>query len=76
MIALNLRPTLQLTDEAFAQLCQYNPDLRLERSAQGELIAMAPTGSESGRQNLSLSAQLWYWNQQSKLVVCQVVIDG
>lgn len=69
MIALNLRPTLQLTDEAFAQLCQYNPDLRLERSAQGELIAMAPTGSESGRQNLSLSAQLWCWNQQSKLGV-------
>lgn len=69
MIALNLRPTLQLTDEAFAQICQNNPNLRLERNAQGELIAMAPTGSESGRQNLSLSAQLWHWNQQTKLGV-------
>lgn len=69
MIALNLRPTLQLTDEVFAQLCQQNPDLRLERTAQGELIAMSPAGSESGRQNLSLSAQLWQWNHQAKLGV-------
>ncbi|URR34898.1 Uma2 family endonuclease [Thermosynechococcus sp. HN-54] len=69
MIALNLRPTIELTDEAFEQLCRSNPDLRLERSAQGELIAMAPAGSESSRQNLSLSAQLWYWNQQMKLGV-------
>lgn len=69
MIALNLCPTLQLTDEVFAQLCQQNPNLRLERTAQGELIAMSPAGSESGRQNLSLSAQLWQWNQQAKLGV-------
>lgn len=64
MIALNLRPTLQLTDAVFEQLCQQNPDLRLERTAQGDLIAMSPAGSERGRQNLSLSAQLWHWNQQ------------
>jgi len=67
MIALNLRSTLQLTDEVFEQLCRHNPDLRLERTAQGELIAMSPAGSESSRQNLSLSAQLWQWNQQTKL---------
>ncbi|NCJ08420.1 Uma2 family endonuclease [Synechococcales cyanobacterium C] len=69
MIALNLRPTLQITDSVFEQLCQSNPNLRLERTTQGELVIMPPAGSESGRQNLSLSAQLWYWNQQSKLGV-------
>lgn len=42
MITLNLRPTLQLTDDVFEQLCRQNPDLRLERSAQGELIVMPP----------------------------------
>jgi Uma2 family endonuclease len=67
MVALKLRPTLQLTDAVFEQLCRQNPDLRLERTAQGELIAMAPAGSETGYQNLSLSAQLWQWNQQTKL---------
>jgi Uma2 family endonuclease len=69
MVALNLKPTLELTDAVFEQLCQQNPDLRLERTAQGELIAMAPAGSETGYQNLSLSAQLWQWNQQTKLGV-------
>ena len=69
MIALNLRPTLHLTDEVFEQLCRQNPDQRLERTAQGDLIAMPSAGSESGRQNLSLSAQLWQWNQQAKLGV-------
>ncbi|WP_448561214.1 Uma2 family endonuclease [Trichothermofontia sp.] len=67
MVALKLKPTLELTDAVFEQLCRQNPDLRLERTAQGELIAMAPAGSETGYQNLSLSAQLWQWNQQTKL---------
>jgi Uma2 family endonuclease len=69
MISLNLRPSLELTDEVFEQLCQQNPELRLERTAQGELVAMAPVGSESSRQNLSLSAQLWQWNHQTQLGV-------
>jgi Uma2 family endonuclease len=69
MITLNLQPHLQLTNETFEQLCRNNPDLRLERTAQGKLVAMSPTGSESGRQNLGLSAQLWVWNQQTGLGV-------
>jgi Uma2 family endonuclease len=69
MITLNLEPQLKLTNEAFEELCRNNPELRLERTAEGKLIAMSPTGSESGRQNLGLSAQLWYWNQQTGLGV-------
>ncbi|WP_448572873.1 Uma2 family endonuclease [Trichothermofontia sp.] len=67
MIALNLRPTLTLTDDVFEQLCQQNPDLRLERTAQGELIAMSPAGSESGYRNADLLGQLWQWNRQRQL---------
>ncbi|MCS7226655.1 MAG: Uma2 family endonuclease [Gloeomargarita sp. SKYB31] len=66
---MDLPPALPLTDEVFTQLCRRNPDLRLERTAQGELVVMAPAGSESSRQNLSLSAQLWLWNQQTQLGV-------
>ncbi|AXY68655.1 Uma2 family endonuclease [Thermosynechococcus sichuanensis E542] len=69
MIALNLRPTLQLTDDVFEQLCRQNPDLRLERSAQGELIAMPPAGSETGYRNVDLLGQLWQWNRQMQLGV-------
>ncbi|QQE63672.1 hypothetical protein GFS31_03410 [Leptolyngbya sp. BL0902] len=67
MIALTLRPTLQLTDEVFERLCQQNPDLRLERTAQGELVAMAPAGSESGYRNADLLGQLWQWNRRQRL---------
>jgi len=54
MITLDLRPDLQLIDQAFEQLCRSNPDLRLERTAQGELIAMAPSGSETGYYNADI----------------------
>ena len=64
MITLDLRPDLQLTDQAFEQLCRSNPDLRLERTAQGELIAMAPSGSEIGYYNADISGQLWQWNRK------------
>ena len=64
MITLDLRPDLTLTDQAFEQLCHSNPDLRLERTAQGELIAMATSGSETGYYNSDISGQLWQWNRK------------
>jgi len=53
----------------FEQLCQLNPDLRLELASNGELIIMAPAGLESSRQNLSLSVQVYIWNERFKLGV-------
>jgi Uma2 family endonuclease len=66
-ITLNLSPTIELTDEQFALICSTNRDLRLERTATGELVIMPPTGGETGRRNSSINAQLWLWNQQYKL---------
>jgi len=68
-LKLNLSPVLELTDEQFAQLCQANRDLRLERTATGELIIMPPAGGKTGRRNLNLSYQLGAWNQQNELGV-------
>jgi len=66
---LNLRPTLELTDEQFEQVCQANRDLKFERNAKGELIVMALTGGETGRRNIKLSARLENWSSQSDLGV-------
>ncbi len=68
-LAIALQPTLELTDEQFEEICRHNRDLRLERSARGELIIMPPTGGETGRRNLQLGADLFVWNQQSQLGV-------
>jgi Uma2 family endonuclease len=59
----------QLSDEQFFQLCQDNRDLRLERSAKGDLIIMPPTGGETGNSNAGITAQLWLWNNLNKLGV-------
>ncbi len=66
-ITLNLPPTIELTDEQFALICSTNRDLKLERTATGELVIMPPTGGETGKRNSSINAQLWLWNQQHKL---------
>jgi Uma2 family endonuclease len=63
-LVVNLRPTIDLTDEQFFQLCQTNPELRFERTATGELIIMPPTGGGTGKRNFSLSGQLWNWSEQ------------
>ena len=57
----------KVTHEQFKELAIANRDVRLERSAIGELIIMAPTGSETGNRNLGIEAQLWLWNRQTKL---------
>lgn len=60
-LTLNLDPLIQLTDEAFYKLCQINPDIKFERTAQGELIIVSPTGGESGRKNRRLTQRLGAW---------------
>jgi Uma2 family endonuclease len=66
-ITLNLNPIIKLNPEQFYQLCQENPDLKLERTSQGELIVMPPTGGETGKRNLTTCVQIWLWNEQTQL---------
>ena len=55
---LNLKPlTQKITVEHFEQLCQLNPELKLETNHQGELIVMSPTGYETGKNNANLLIQ-------------------
>jgi Uma2 family endonuclease len=66
-LTVNLHSAIELTDDRFEQICSANRDLKFERTAQGELIVMSPTGSETGNWNSGLTGQLWFWNQQSQL---------
>jgi len=60
-LVLQMRPALDLTDDQFFEFCQINRDLRIERTAKGELIIMPPTGAETGGRNFKLTAQLGNW---------------
>jgi Uma2 family endonuclease len=66
-ITLNLNSIIKLTSQQFYQLCEENPDLKLERNANGELIVMPPTGGETGKSNSTANAQIWTWNDRTEL---------
>ena len=66
-LTLVLEPLYTLNNQTFQELCAVNPDLKLERTEQGELVIMPPTGGETGRQNSQLNFQLQLWNQQYQL---------
>lgn len=48
-------------------MCQANPDAVLELSAEGQLIAMTPTGSDTSARNQTLNALLWLAIRSSAL---------
>ncbi|MGK7926162.1 MAG: Uma2 family endonuclease [Spirulina sp.] len=53
--------SLKISHEDFVKLALNNRELRLERTAAGELIVNPPTGGETGRKNFKLSGQLASW---------------
>ena len=72
MISLNVPKniTLKVSQKEFEQFAIANRDLRLERTHDGEMIVMPPTGGETGRNNSALVARLWNWNDtQGKGIV-------
>jgi Uma2 family endonuclease len=58
---VRLRPASRLSDDDLFELCARNPELRIERTPEGEIIVMSPTGAEAGRRNFQLIAQLGQW---------------
>ncbi len=55
-----------MDDEAFFDWCQENRELRIERSAKGEIEIMSPAGWETGGRNSEISYQLVHWARQDK----------
>jgi len=66
-LSLQIPPSLKFTDEEFEQIVDFNKELRLELTAEGELIIMSPTGGETGNRNFDLIGQIWFWSRKNKL---------
>src|SRR2546421_8206820 len=60
-LVLRTRPVLDLSEDQFFELCQLNRDLRIERTAEGELLIMPPAGWETSGRNAELAMQLAIW---------------
>jgi Uma2 family endonuclease len=61
VVTLQVPKEIVLDNKTLLALSAANPDLRLERNSQGELIVMSPTGGKSSRRNAALVAKLFIW---------------
>src|SRR5437763_15061573 len=55
----------KLSDEEFYTFCRANDEWDIERTAEGDIIIMPPTGCKTGIRNSELIAQLVVWNKAS-----------
>ena len=58
---IKFKPLAYMDDERFARFCALNDDLRIERTAEGEVILMPPTHGDTGHRNADLNADLTIW---------------
>lgn len=64
-LTVNFPAIVQMTHVQFYEFCQANRDLRIERTAAGEVIIMPPVFSDTGNRNFNVAAQLWNWTEQN-----------
>lgn len=64
-VVIKLHPATQMSDDQFFEFCQMNSEHQFERTAEGELVIMSPTGSESGERNFNLTVQFGIWVQKN-----------
>ncbi|MEL7331875.1 MAG: Uma2 family endonuclease [Cyanobacteria bacterium J06560_2] len=57
-------PQLKMTDKQFYDFCRNNSELRIERSAEGEIIVMPPAFSDTGGQNAEITIDLGIWARE------------
>jgi Uma2 family endonuclease len=60
-VVLHTRPALEMDEEQFFEFCQLNREWRIERSAEGDLEVMVPTGYETSDRNAEITMQLRLW---------------
>jgi Uma2 family endonuclease len=51
----------RLTDDEYFAFCVANPELNVERTAEGEIVIVPPAGGESGVRNMSVTVALGQW---------------
>ncbi|NJN62518.1 MAG: Uma2 family endonuclease [Coleofasciculaceae cyanobacterium RL_1_1] len=53
-----------MNSEEFCEFCRANRELRIERTATGDIIVNPPAFSDTGNRNFNLSAYLWVWSER------------
>jgi len=56
---------VEMSDDQFFDFCQVNRDLRVERTAEGDIVIMLPAGSWSGHRDATITARLINWAERN-----------
>lgn len=60
----SLVPQTRMTDEQFYGFCRANRDLRIERTAEGEVVVIPPAFSDTENRNFKIAQQVGNWADQ------------
>lgn len=60
-MVLRLPKGLKLTNKQFDKLCELNDPLYFERTSEGDLVIMTPTGGGTGNRNFELTIDFGVW---------------
>src|SRR5437867_4560965 len=63
-LIVHTRPVIDMDNEQFYQFCRLNGDLQIERTAEGDIIIMAPEGGSSGRGSSQLTVAFGLWAER------------
>ncbi|MUL38052.1 Uma2 family endonuclease [Gloeocapsopsis dulcis] len=63
-LKVNFPAMVKMTEGQFYEFCQANRDLRIERTATGDVVIMPPAFSDTGNRNFNIAAQLGNWTEQ------------
>src|SRR2546423_12522470 len=63
-VVVHTRPAIELDEEQFFQFCQLNNELQIERTADGDILIMAPEGGSSGAGSSKLNANFVVWAER------------
>lgn len=63
-LVLHTRPVFEMSNDLFFDFCQTNREWRIERTAEGDVLIMPPSGWETGTYNARIGAFLTTWALQ------------
>jgi len=63
-LTVNLPAIAPMTSVQFYEFCLANRDLRIERTADGDVVIMPPAFADTGNRNIKIAQQLANWADQ------------
>ena len=65
-LVLHMPDRLRMSEDDFFDFCGANPELWIERTAEGDIIIMPPAGAETSESNAGINYHLRHWARKDR----------